>query len=114
MTYAVRDIYETAQSKVEIERRLRGLIEYMKWKSEETLSAYQHYFHEQLDADTRDAFHQHLHAETQQYLEEWKTGKQENPTSRKDGRQISAPKPEPLHLEGEPDLAFLYGLAGEV
>ena len=48
-------------------------------------------------------------------VEEWKTGKQENPTSRKkDGRQISAPKPEPLHLEGEPDLAFLYGLAGEV
>ncbi len=115
VTYAVRDIYETAQSKVEIERRLRGLIEYMKWKSEETLSAYQHYFHEQLDADTRDAFHQHLHAETQQYLEERKTGKREDLTSRKkDGRQISAPKPEPLHLEGEPDFAFLYGLAGEV
>jgi hypothetical protein len=32
----------------------------MKWKSEETLAAYQHYFDEQLDADTRDAFHQYL------------------------------------------------------
>src|SRR6266567_7849560 len=115
VTHAVRDIYETAQSKVEIERRLRGFIEYMKWKSEETLAAYQHYFHEQRDADTRDAFHQHLHKEIQQYLEERKTGKQENPTPRKkDDLHMSAHQRQPLHLAEEPDLAFLYGLAGEV
>ena len=48
-------------------------------------------------------------------MEERKTGKREDLTSRKkDGRHMSAPQPELLHLEGEPDLAFLYGLAGEV
>jgi integrase len=41
VTREVRDIYETAKSKEEIEQRLRGLVEYMKWKSEETLAAYQ-------------------------------------------------------------------------
>jgi integrase len=43
VTRSVRDIYETSKDKGEIERRLRGLVEYMKWKSEETLAAYQHY-----------------------------------------------------------------------
>ena len=51
VTREVRDIYETAKSKEEIERRLRGIIEYMKWKNEETLAAYQHYFDEQQNAD---------------------------------------------------------------
>src|SRR5205823_6170843 len=55
VTRSVRDIYETVKSKEEIERRLLGLVEYMKWKSEETLSVYQHYFDEQSDAELRDA-----------------------------------------------------------
>src|SRR6266550_9232349 len=70
VTRSVRDIYETSKDKGEIERRLQGLVEYMKWKSEETLAAYQHYFDEQLHADTRDAFHQRMHEEIQQYLAE--------------------------------------------
>src|SRR5260221_14639013 len=40
VTRSVRDIYETAKSTEEIERRLRGLVEDIKWKSEETLTAY--------------------------------------------------------------------------
>ena len=43
VTRTVRDIYETAKSPEEIERRLQGLVKYMKWRSEETLAAYQHY-----------------------------------------------------------------------
>lgn len=113
VTRSVRDIYETATSKEEIERRLRGLVEYMKWKSEETLTAYQHYFDEQRDADTREAFHQRMHGEIEQYLEERKRGHRKKAGSRKlpaqgDAVQLSVPQ-----IPDEPDLAFLYSLAGE-
>src|SRR5260221_13946881 len=77
VTRSVRDIYETSSSKGEIEQRLRGLVEYMKWKREETLAAYQHYFDEKLDADTRDVFHQRMHEEIQKYQQERRQGKRQ-------------------------------------
>lgn len=114
VTRSVRDIYETAKDKEEIERRLRGLVEYMKWKSDETLTAYQHYFDEQRDADTRDAFHQRMHEEVKQYLEEGKRGHRKKSASRKplaqEGQAVQMPVPQ---IPDEPDLAFLYSLAGE-
>src|SRR5260370_10091277 len=114
VTRSVRDIYETAKSKEEIERRLRGLVEYMKWKSEETLAAYQYYFDEQLHAETRDAFHQRMHQEIQQYQQERRQGKRKQPTARTSRRQqASAPLQAVSQLIDEPDLAFLYSLAGE-
>lgn len=115
VTLEVRDIYETAKSKEEIERRLRGIIEYMKWRSEETLSAYQHYFDEQVDADTRDNFHRRMHEAVQQYLQERQSGKRKKSgshTSLDHAAEISSQAE--LHLGDEPDLAFLYNLAGEV
>lgn len=109
VTRSVRDIYETAKDKEEIERRLRGLVEYMKWKSDETLTAYQHYFDEQ-----RDAFHQRMHKEVKQYLEEGKRGHRKKPASLKplaqEGQAVQMPVPQ---IRDEPDLAFLYSLAGE-
>jgi hypothetical protein len=114
VTRSVRDIYETSKDKGEIERRLRGLVEYMKWKSEETLAAYQHYFDEQLDADTRDAFHQRMHEEIQQYQQERRLGKRQKPSTRTHKLQeIPATIQAGSHLNDEPDLAFLYALAGE-
>lgn len=115
VTREVRDIYETAKSKEEIERRLRGLIEYMKWKSEETLTAYQHYFDEQRNADTRDAFHQRMHREIQEYLEERKTGHRKKPGARKRlTQETEIIQRQVLQIPDEPDLAFLYSLGGEV
>ena len=114
VTRSVRDIYETAKSKEEIERRLRGLVEYMKWKSEETLAAYQHYFDEQLHAETRDAFHQRMHQEIQQYQQERRQGKRKQPTARTSRRQEASVSLQAVsQLIDEPDLAFLYSLAGE-
>lgn len=115
VTRSVRDIYETATSKEDIERRLRGLVEYMKWKSEETLAAYQHYFDEQRDADTRNAFQQRMHGEIQQYLEERKQGHRKKPAL--SSRLSQETEPIQRHvpqIPGEPDLAFLYSLSGEV
>jgi len=114
VTRCVRDIYETAKSKEEIERRLQGLVEYMKWKSEETLSAYQHYFDEQLDADTRDAFHQRMHAEIQHYLGHRKPGKPGLHQQRQaqKSKPTDMPAQETAQCIDEPDLAFLYRLGG--
>lgn len=61
VTRAVRDIYETAKNTKEIEQRLRDLVEYMQWKSEEMLAAYQHYFDEQRHANTQGHFHKRMH-----------------------------------------------------
>jgi integrase len=115
VTRSVRDIYETSKDKGEIERRLRGLVEYMKWRSEETLAAYQHYFDEQLDADTRDAFHQRMHEEIQQYQQERRQGKRQKPSTRtRKLQELPATIQAGSQLNDEPDLAFLYALAGEV
>ncbi len=114
VTREVRDIYETAKSKEEIERRLRGIIEYMKWKSEETLAAYQHYFDEQQNADMREQFHKRMHQEVQLYLEERRRGKRGKYLPPKEkNKEISPLAQTVLHLDDEPDLAFLYSLAGE-
>ncbi len=114
VTRSVRDIYETSKNKGEIERRLQGLVEYMKWKSEETLAAYQHYFDEQLHADTRDAFHQRMHEEIQQYQQERKQGKRQKPATHiHKQEQTLTPQSAQDQLNDEPDLAFLYALAGE-
>ncbi len=112
MTREVRDIYETAKNTTESERRLRGLIEYMKWKSEETLAAYQHYFDELRDANTRDDLQQRMHAEVQQYLNERRRGKQGKQAPRKP-KDVSSSELMMRQFDDEPDLAFLYSLAGE-
>ncbi len=82
-------------------------------KSEETLAAYQHYFDEQLDADTRDAFHQRMHEEIQQYQNERRQGKRKKPIPCADKQETMSSRPEVLQTNDEPDLAFLYSLAGE-
>jgi hypothetical protein len=85
----------------------------MKWRSEETLAAYQHYSNEKLDADTRDSFHQRMHEQVQQHLEERRQGKRGQQVSRKE--KETSPSAQPLlQVNDEPDLAFLYSLAGEV
>ncbi len=114
VTRSVRDIYETAKSKEEIEQRLCGLVEYMKWKSEETLAAYQHYFDEQRDTDARAVFQQRMHEEIQRYQEEREQGKRKQPTPRKSNSQeTSADLQEVSRFTNEPDLSFLYSLARE-
>lgn len=61
VTMAVRQIYETASTDAEVQRRLRELIEYMKWRrGEQTLAAYEHYFDEVRHAEIQDRVHARL------------------------------------------------------
>jgi hypothetical protein len=87
----------------------------MKWRSEETIAAYQHYFDAQVDADTRDHFHRRMHETVEQYLQERQSGKRKKAgldTSLDKGVTLPSQVERPLH--DEPDLAFLYSLAREV
>ena len=116
VTGAVRDIYETAQSEVEIKRRLRGLVEYMKWSSPETLSVYEHYFEQSLDRETRDLFLDRLHTQVQDLL---KDRGQQKPTSARPPQNACEKvlkeqhKVKERNFTPEPDVSFIYGLAGE-
>src|SRR5438132_827118 len=101
VTRSVRDIYETAKNTKEIEQRLADLVEYMKWKSEEMLAAYQHYFDEQRHADTQGQFHKRMHAEVQRYLAERQQRKMRKQTPGAPKDQI--PSPSSIYQFDEPD-----------
>lgn len=61
VTMAVRQIHESATTEAEVTRRLRELIEYMKWRrGEQTLEAYDHYFDAVRHADIQDRVHARL------------------------------------------------------
>jgi integrase len=61
VTMAVRQIYETATTDGAVPRRLRELIEYMKWRrGGQTLEAYEHYFDAVRHAEIQDRVHARL------------------------------------------------------
>jgi integrase len=61
VTMAVRQIYETATTDGAVQRRLRELIEYMKWRrGGQTLEAYEHYFDAVRHAEIQDRVHARL------------------------------------------------------
>jgi len=68
-----------------------------------------------VDADTRDNFHRRMHEAVEQYLQERQSGKRRKSgalTPQDKATEPSSQADSPL-LD-EPDLAFLYSLAGEV
>lgn len=116
VTGAVRDIYETAKSEVEIKRRLRGLVEYMQWSSPETLSVYEHYFEQSLDQETRDLFLDRLHTRVQELLKDRGQQKRKSPHPPQDKREEPFKEQQAAQGSGgtmEPDVSFIYSLAGE-
>lgn len=69
VTMAVRTIHETSRTDGEVQRRLRELIEYMKWKSGwEMIEVYEHYFDAQRHAEVQDRVHALLEKSKQQAM----------------------------------------------
>ena len=61
VTMAIRQIYETGTTDGAVPRRLRELIEYMKWRrGGQTLEAYEHYFDAVRHAEIQDRVHARL------------------------------------------------------
>jgi len=116
VTGAVRDIYETAKNEVEIKRRLRSVVEYMKWRSPETLSVYEHYFEQSLDRETHDRFLDGLHTQVHHFLNEREQRRRKSPLSPPSKPEEACKAPQTVEERAfmqEPDVSFIYGLAGE-
>ena len=111
ITQAVRQIHETAQAEGEVKRRLRELIEYIKWKQGwQTMEAYQHYFDASRHAEIQDALHRKMAQEVRRELDE-----RCQPTGRK--RKQLHPSPSwsvssAQLIPDDPDFAFLRSLGG--
>jgi hypothetical protein len=70
VTQAIRQIYETAHNDGdEVERLKRSLQNYMKWKSDSTIKAYDHYFDSLAHAKLQDTVFERMDWEMNQYLE---------------------------------------------
>ncbi len=110
VTQAVRYIYETSQVEGEVQRRLQELVEYMKWRSKETLEAYEHYFDAARHAETLDVLHARMHQE----LERFSSQPEAQTAPRQRREQKYANEPGTPHLVDEPDLDFLYELGGSL
>ncbi len=108
VTAAVRQIYETAQAEGEVKRRLRELIEYMKWRQGwQTIECYEHFFDATRHAEIQDAVHQRLD-------ESLKLGLTERQKLTRSPKAASGPASQPLAclLESDPDFDFLCSMGG--
>jgi hypothetical protein len=82
----------------------------MKWRSKETLEAYEHYFDAARHAETLDVLHTRMHQE----MERWTKAQQTQSLRRTPGRQKHTGESiAPLPAD-EPDLDFLYELGGSL
>jgi integrase len=111
VTAAVRQIYETAQTEAEVKRRLRELIEYMKWKQGwQTMEAYEHYFDATRHAEVQDTIHQRMDEVLKKDLEECRRNK---PGAQQE--QVSSKVPPTCMtslLPRDPDFDFLRSIGG--
>ncbi|WCK55914.1 site-specific integrase [Aneurinibacillus sp. Ricciae_BoGa-3] len=60
VTRRMRMIYETSKTEQEKTAGIEGLVKYMKWRSDETLKVYEHYFNEQEQLKQIDQLHQNM------------------------------------------------------
>ena len=94
VTMAIRTIYETAHAEGEVQRRLRELVEYMKWKSGSMMiDVYQHYFDAQRHAEVQDKVHDLMEQSKKLAMTELKC----RPTNKfkKNSLNQKIPNPEP-------------------
>ncbi len=111
ITQAVRQIYETAQTEAEVKRRLRELIEYIKWKQGwQTIEAYEHYFDATRHADIQDMVYQKMDEVLRQSLEKPIRGKPQ--TLEMQMVPGTSPMPLPHLIPDDPDFEFLRSMGG--
>ncbi|MBM7109650.1 tyrosine-type recombinase/integrase [Brevibacillus laterosporus] len=105
VTMAIRTIYETSTTEGEIQRRLRELVEYMKWKSGNAMiEVYQHYFDAQRHAEVQDQVYVRMEESLKQAMIDMKRGSSKHKLVEK---QIVADS-----TTNNEDLAFLMDIIG--
>src|SRR5205823_1649411 len=111
VTMTVRQIYETAQTEAEVKRRLRELIEYIKWKQGwQTMQAYEHYFDATRHAEIQDVIHQRMDETLKQSLAQRTRSKP--PTQKGQTAPEAGPTLMSHLVPNDPDFDFLRSLGG--
>lgn len=108
VTMAVRQIYETSNTESEVNRRLRELQKYMKWRSSETIKAYEHYFDAARHSEIQNSIHGRMEKDMKQHLKERQRSRcqQHNVSSMEPLKTILVPTPE------DPEFDYLCRIGG--
>ncbi|WP_419879511.1 hypothetical protein [Brevibacillus centrosporus] len=108
VTMSMRTIYETSHTNADVQRRLRELIEYMKWKKGwEMIEVYQHYFDVQRHLEIQDKVHNLMEQSKKEALNR---GKSANVSHGKTKNEQMLVDPQQLVLND--DFNFLMEIGG--
>ncbi|ASJ54153.1 hypothetical protein BP422_11705 [Brevibacillus formosus] len=104
----MRTIHETSHTNADVQRRLRELIEYMKWKKGwEMIEVYQHYFDVQRHLEIQDKVHNLMEQSKKEALNQ---GKRANVLHGKTKNEQILVDPKQLVLND--DFNFLMEIGG--
>jgi hypothetical protein len=110
VTAAVRQIYETARAEGEVKRRLRELIEYMKWRQGwQTIECYEHCFDAARHAEIQNIVHQKLDKSLKQGVVE----RSKLPTQRPKAEADPVAHTLSQLLANDADFDFLCSMGGD-
>ncbi|MEI4621702.1 site-specific integrase [Bacillus pfraonensis] len=79
VTTRMREIYNISKTGAEISQRKNELIKYMKWKQEDTIKVYEHYFDEEKHRESHDQMLENMANREKEYKEHQKTKRSRKP-----------------------------------
>lgn len=80
VTSRLREIYNTSNTEAEIKQRKNELIKYIKWKDEETIKVYEHYFDEENYRKAHDGMLENMAQKEKDYMEQKSNNRKNQPT----------------------------------
>ncbi|MES5845172.1 MULTISPECIES: site-specific integrase [unclassified Bacillus cereus group] len=79
VTSRLQEIYNTSNTEADIKQKKNELIKYIKWKDEETIKVYEHYFDEENHRKAHDEMLESMVQQEQEYLKQKKNKSKKNP-----------------------------------
>ncbi|HDR7645688.1 TPA: site-specific integrase [Bacillus mycoides] len=79
VTSRLREIYNTSNTEAEIKQKKNELIKYIKWKDEETIKVYEHYFDEESHRKAHDGMLESMAEKEKEYMEQKKNKRNKKP-----------------------------------
>ena len=79
VTTRLREIYNISKTEAEINQKKKELIKYIKWKDEETIKVYEHYFDEEKHREAHDQMLENMEQQEKEYIEQKKNNRKKKP-----------------------------------
>ncbi|MGK5507556.1 tyrosine-type recombinase/integrase [Brevibacillus formosus] len=79
VTTRLREIYNISQTEAEIQQRKDELIKYMKWKNQDTIKVYEHYFDEEKHRNAHDQMLESMEQREREYNAKRKAKRKQKP-----------------------------------